>query len=105
MPFKNSIQQFNQINFKINAFISDDHKNSEDGTNKRNKRRSKNDNEGRNHSCTKCGKSYLSYPALYTHIKIKHQLNGLICINGKKKLKNELSLVLFIYMLEDENSL
>jgi hypothetical protein len=37
----------------------------------RNKRRSKNDNEGRTYQCG-CGKSYLSYPALYTHIKQKH---------------------------------
>lgn len=39
---------------------------------KKNKRRSKNDNQGRNFRCG-CGKSYLSYPALYTHIKTKHQ--------------------------------
>lgn len=37
----------------------------------RNKRRSKNDNVGRTFVCG-CGKSYLSYPALYTHIKQKH---------------------------------
>lgn len=35
-------------------------------------RRSKNDNDGRSHICKFCGKSYLSYPALYTHTKIKH---------------------------------
>ena len=35
------------------------------------RRRSKNDNEGRTYVCG-CGKSYLSYPALYTHIKQKH---------------------------------
>ena len=34
----------------------------------RSKRRSKNDNVGRTFTCG-CGKSYLSYPALYTHIK------------------------------------
>ena len=34
----------------------------------RNKRRSKNDNVGRTFVCG-CSKSYLSYPALYTHIK------------------------------------
>lgn len=45
-----------------------------DGKNKRAKRRSKNDVEGRVHICG-CGKSYLSYPALYTHIKTKH--NGI----------------------------
>ena len=37
----------------------------------RSKRRSKNDNVGRTYTCG-CGKSYLSYPALYTHIKQKH---------------------------------
>jgi len=31
-------------------------------------RRSKKDKTGRNHFCG-CGKEYLSYPALYTHIK------------------------------------
>ena len=35
------------------------------------KRRSKNDQEGRDFACG-CGKTYLSYPALYTHIKTKH---------------------------------
>lgn len=35
---------------------------------KTHRRRSKNDNEGRTYQCG-CGKSYLSYPALYTHIK------------------------------------
>lgn len=35
------------------------------------KRRTRNDEDGRNFSCN-CGKSYLSYPALYTHIKTKH---------------------------------
>ena len=35
------------------------------------KRRSKNDLKGRDFQCG-CGKRYLSYPALYTHIKTKH---------------------------------
>ena len=35
------------------------------------KRRSKNDVNGRDFRCG-CGKTYLSYPALYTHIKTKH---------------------------------
>lgn len=34
-------------------------------------RRSRKDKEGRDHICG-CGKMYLSYPALYTHIKQKH---------------------------------
>jgi len=33
------------------------------------KRRSKNDVEGRDFKCNYCVKTYLSYPALYTHIK------------------------------------
>ena len=36
------------------------------------KRRSKNDVEGRDFKCNYCVKTYLSYPALYTHIKQKH---------------------------------
>ena len=42
------------------------------------KRRTKNDNCDRSYKCG-CGKDYLSYPALYTHIKQKHggaQPNG-----------------------------
>ena len=35
------------------------------------KRRKRNDQINRNYSCG-CGKSYLSYPALYTHLKQKH---------------------------------
>ena len=46
-----------------------DHEDGDDEAGKmKHKRRSKNDNEGRNYQCG-CGKSYLSYPALYTHIK------------------------------------
>ena len=32
------------------------------------RRRTRNDNDDRNFTCG-CGKSYLSYPALYTHLK------------------------------------
>ena len=35
-------------------------------------RRSKNDNDGRDFKCKYCDKTYLSYPALYTHCKQKH---------------------------------
>lgn len=35
------------------------------------KRRTRKDEQGRDFTCP-CGKSYLSYPALYTHIKTKH---------------------------------
>ena len=40
------------------------------------KRRSKSEVEGRNHICKLCNKSYLSYPALYTHYKLKHNTNN-----------------------------
>lgn len=38
------------------------------------RRRTRNDFSNRNFMCG-CGKSYLSYPALYTHLKQKH--NGI----------------------------
>ncbi len=38
---------------------------------KRKNRRKKIDDDGRDYTCS-CGKSYLSYPALYTHVKTKH---------------------------------
>ncbi len=38
----------------------------------RGRRRSKNDNEGRIHHCNLCERTYLSYAALYTHKKTKH---------------------------------
>lgn len=43
---------------------SDGHENKAGG-----KRRSKNDNAGRDFKCKYCDKTYLSYPALYTHMK------------------------------------
>ena len=51
---------------------SDDESGSGDGKNKGGKRRSKNDVDGRDHKCKYCDKTYLSYPALYTHMKQKH---------------------------------
>ena len=40
------------------------------------RRRSKKVVEGRNYICKICSKSYLSYPALYTHSKQKHNTNS-----------------------------
>ena len=42
---------------------------SGDGDVQKGKRRSKNDVEGRDFKCSFCTKTYLSYPALYTHVK------------------------------------
>ena len=39
---------------------------------KKRERRSKDDDSKRNYICG-CGKMYLSYAALYTHAKVKHQ--------------------------------
>ena len=36
------------------------------------KDKDKNENETRLYKCSKCDKTYLSYPALYTHTKLKH---------------------------------
>ncbi len=49
---------------------------NEDNIRKNLKRRSKKDFEGRNFVCKICSKSYLSYPALYTHYKQKHNTNN-----------------------------
>jgi hypothetical protein len=75
----NIISNFNQHNF-------DD---SNDDTKARNRRRSKNDNDGRSHKCNICGKAYLSYPALYTHIKTKHEQQGNHGNKGRGRLRKE----------------
>lgn len=45
-----------------------------DGTFKKKRAKwwSKNDLHGRDYKCSFCSKTYLSYPALYTHMKTKH---------------------------------
>ncbi len=50
--------------------------NSEKKSQKQSKRRSKSEVEGRTFECKMCNKSYLSYPALYTHYKLKHNTNN-----------------------------
>ena len=47
-------------------------KDIDDNETKKPLRRTKNDTAGRTYKCKICGKSYLSYPALYTHSKQKH---------------------------------
>lgn len=59
----------------IDAYRGDDGMSGHSGSgsaNYKSRRRSKKDNEGRNFKCDKCDKTYLSYPALYTHTKLKH---------------------------------
>lgn len=64
-----------------------DKPNSEDITDEKRKRRPRSDEDGRNFSCN-CGKSYLSYPALYTHIRTKH--NGKADFNRPRTAKSEI---------------
>ena len=52
-------------------------------------RRSKNDNNGRVYRCEKCMKSYLSYPALYTHTKTKHDKGDLTNNRGRGRPKKD----------------
>jgi hypothetical protein len=49
------------------------------------RRRSKNLTDGRNYKCDICFKAYLSYPALYTHLKSKHKIISSIKDNRGKK--------------------
>ena len=64
-------QHTNESNSPLDK--DDDDSIGEDGFLKRKqRRRSKNDIEGRDHRCQFCEKTYLSYPALYTHMKTKH---------------------------------
>ena len=57
--------------------LSDKGKDSENQKSEKiGKRRAKNEKEGRTFKCEYCSKSYLSYPALYTHCKNKHNISN-----------------------------
>jgi hypothetical protein len=75
-------------------------------------RRSRKDEEGRDFQCG-CGKRYLSYPALYTHIKTKHdgrqpegtQKTGAasaITKRSKAKIEEETLKVIHSYLERDD---
>lgn len=65
------LNQSNYIELKNDTLsLSEDNSDSKDKKNKR-ERRSKDEHHERNYICG-CGKSYLSYAALYTHAKTKH---------------------------------
>lgn len=74
-----NIQDHNQPDPpKANNNPESDQKNDESSqkSQKHIKRRSKSELEGRTFVCKFCSKSYLSYPALYTHCKQKHNTNN-----------------------------
>jgi hypothetical protein len=64
----------------------------------RGRRRGRNEPNNRDYICP-CGKSYLSYPALFTHIKIKH--NGRVKLQLSRPLDKSLSLVPNTLIAED----
>lgn len=66
------------INIENSEDKSEEDEENEEQSEKRtnSKRRTKNDEQERKFECKLCQKSYLSYPALYTHCKIKHQTNN-----------------------------
>ena len=62
----------NYIDLKPDTLsLSEENTDGNDWKNKR-ERRSKDEHHERNYICG-CGKSYLSYAALYTHAKTKHE--------------------------------
>lgn len=52
-----------------NCKIKDSSKNGKDRNNRK-------PDDARTYKCNKCSRSYLSYPALYTHTKLKHMYMG-----------------------------
>ena len=66
-------EKFNQKNENLE---NNEDENEEIRKDKNLKRRKKKDADGRNFECKICKKSYLSYPALYTHCKLKHNENN-----------------------------
>ena len=75
---ENPEKNFTNGGIESNLFMmqnadEDEEMDSEDENNidGRSKRRTK-DASGRDHKCSFCQKTYLSYPALYTHLKNKH---------------------------------
>ena len=61
------------MNMYHNYNIKNNPKDPKNGDVKEEKtRKTRNDQEGREFICGACKGGYLSYPALYTHIKTKH---------------------------------
>jgi hypothetical protein len=54
---------------RINSRPREEHKMTKDKSNRKSE-------DARTYKCNKCCRSYLSYPALYTHTKLKHMYTG-----------------------------
>ena len=68
--------QGNSMTHEDKNAVNDLSDENDDNNRKHLKRRSKKEIIGRNYICRMCNKSYLSYPALYTHYKQKHNTNN-----------------------------
>ena len=75
MSLENNANNLNSAQEQKNSSNENSEEN-EENKKKKGTRRSKRESEGRNYVCKMCSKSYLSYPALYTHYKQKHNTNN-----------------------------
>ena len=75
MPLDNNANNMNSLP-EGNNLSNENSEENDENKKKQVKRRSKRVAEGRNYICKMCSKSYLSYPALYTHYKQKHNTNN-----------------------------
>ena len=75
MSLENNGNNLNSAQEQKNSSNENSEENDENKK-KKGTRRSKREAEGRNYVCKMCSKSYLSYPALYTHYKQKHNTNN-----------------------------
>ena len=75
MSLENNGNNLNSAQEQKNSSNENTEENDENKK-KKGTRRSKREAEGRNYVCKMCSKSYLSYPALYTHYKQKHNTNA-----------------------------
>ena len=75
MPLDNNANNINSIP-EGNNLSNENSEENDENKKKQVKRRSKRETDGRNYVCKMCSKSYLSYPALYTHYKQKHNTNN-----------------------------
>ena len=83
---QNPFQILPELNFQKNSENKNDNTNINQEENMKDtemnnqkkirKRAKKNESDIRNYKCSYCDKSYLSYPALYTHCKQKHNTNN-----------------------------
>lgn len=71
-PNQDQPRNFDSLN-GASAQINQESHNEE---HKKRKRATKKESDVRNYKCDQCDKSYLSYPALYTHCKQKHNTNN-----------------------------